>query len=77
MTWNWTSIDGKINIACVVDIFNEGIDIEKIDCLLLLTKLDKSHKNYTITYHILVIAPIVIYALLIFLVVYIIFKMTR
>ena len=23
-------IDGKINIACVVDIFNEGIDIEKI-----------------------------------------------
>lgn len=48
-----------------------------VDFLLLLTKLDKSHKNYTITYHILVVAPIVIYALLIFLVVYIIFKMTR
>lgn len=29
-------INGKIEVACVVDIFNEGIDIEQIDCLLLL-----------------------------------------
>ena len=35
-------IDGKINIACVVDIFNEGIDIEKIDCLLLLRPTNSS-----------------------------------
>ena len=35
-------IDGKINIACVVDIFNEGIDIEKIDCLLLLRLTNSS-----------------------------------
>ena len=35
-------IDGKINVACVVDIFNEGIDIEKIDCLLLLRPTNSS-----------------------------------
>jgi len=35
-------IDGKINVACVVDIFNEGIDIEQIDCLLLLRPTNSS-----------------------------------
>ena len=35
-------IDDKINVACVVDIFNEGIDIEKIDCLLLLRPTNSS-----------------------------------
>ena len=28
--------NNKIDIACVVDIFNEGIDIEQIDCLLVI-----------------------------------------
>ena len=35
-------IEGKIDVACVVDIFNEGIDIEKIDCLLLLRPTNSS-----------------------------------
>ena len=35
-------IEGSIEVACVVDIFNEGIDIEKIDCLLLLRPTNSS-----------------------------------
>ena len=35
-------IKGKIEVACVVDIFNEGIDIKQIDCLLLLRPTNSS-----------------------------------
>ena len=35
-------IDGSIEVACVVDIFNEGIDIKQIDCLLLLRPTNSS-----------------------------------
>lgn len=33
---------GEIEIACVKDIFNEGIDIKQIDCLLILRPTDSS-----------------------------------
>lgn len=33
---------GVVDIACVVDIFNEGIDIKQIDCLLILRPTDSS-----------------------------------
>jgi len=33
---------GKIDVAFVVDIFNEGIDIQQIDCLLILRPTDSS-----------------------------------
>ena len=45
-----------------------------VDFILLCTKLDKTHKNYTTTYHILSIAPIVIYMLVVALIVYLVFK---
>ena len=33
---------GEIEIMCVKDIFNEGIDIKQIDCLLILRPTDSS-----------------------------------
>lgn len=35
-------INDEIELACVVDIFNEGIDIQKIDCLLILRPTESS-----------------------------------
>ena len=34
--------NGEIEVACVKDIFNEGIDIKQIDCLLILRPTDSS-----------------------------------